>query len=120
MHTMTEVVGIERHRCNAVGSFVELVSSIRARWTRAYETLFDPWFRGQRVAQWPLRPSLYRYALGNDEADLRLEFRRRGLQLIPGHVPADDWQWRYNTVFVYHNGAESYYAARGFRGSLRV
>jgi hypothetical protein len=27
---------------------------------------------------------------------------------------------RYNTVFVYHNGAESYYAARGFRTSLRV
>ncbi|KQO21227.1 hypothetical protein ASF10_13985 [Flavobacterium sp. Leaf82] len=28
--------------------------------------------------------------------------------------------FRYNTVFVYHNGAESYYAARGFRGFLRV
>lgn len=28
--------------------------------------------------------------------------------------------FRYNTVFVYHNGAESYYAARAFRGSLRV
>ncbi len=27
---------------------------------------------------------------------------------------------RYDTVFVYHNGAESYYAARGFRGSLGV
>ncbi|QTD43230.1 DUF4256 domain-containing protein [Sporosarcina sp. Te-1] len=27
---------------------------------------------------------------------------------------------RYDTVFVYHNGADSYYAARGFRGSLRV
>jgi len=27
---------------------------------------------------------------------------------------------RYNSVFVYHNGAESYYAGRGFRGSLRV
>jgi len=27
---------------------------------------------------------------------------------------------RYNTVFVYHNGAESYYAVRGFRGSLKV
>ena len=27
---------------------------------------------------------------------------------------------RYNTVFIYHNGASSYYAARGFRGSLRV
>lgn len=27
---------------------------------------------------------------------------------------------RFDMVFVYHNGAESYYAARGFRGSLRV
>jgi hypothetical protein len=27
---------------------------------------------------------------------------------------------RYGTVFLYHNGAESYYAARGFRGALRV
>ena len=27
---------------------------------------------------------------------------------------------RYDTIFVYHNGAESYYAARGFRGALRV
>jgi hypothetical protein len=28
--------------------------------------------------------------------------------------------FRFGTVFIYHNGAESYYAARGFRGSLRV
>jgi len=27
---------------------------------------------------------------------------------------------RYGQVFVYHNGAESYYAARGFRGSISV
>ncbi|WP_027385425.1 DUF4256 domain-containing protein [Chryseobacterium gregarium] len=27
---------------------------------------------------------------------------------------------RYNTVFTYHNGADSYYAARGFRGRLKV
>ncbi len=27
---------------------------------------------------------------------------------------------RYNALFVYHNGAESYYAARGFRGSLKL
>jgi hypothetical protein len=27
---------------------------------------------------------------------------------------------RYNTVFLYHNGADSYYAARGFRGKLKV
>jgi len=36
---------------------------------------------------------------------------------VGGAVFAD---YRYGTVFVYHNGAESYYAARGFRGSLRV
>lgn len=29
-------------------------------------------------------------------------------------------EYRYGTVFVFHNGASSYYAARGFRGSLRV
>jgi len=28
--------------------------------------------------------------------------------------------YRYGTVFIYHNGAESYYAARGFRGVVRV
>jgi hypothetical protein len=27
---------------------------------------------------------------------------------------------RYDTVFVFHNGADSYYAARGFRGSLKI
>jgi len=36
---------------------------------------------------------------------------------LGGAIFAD---YRYGTVFVYHNGAESYYAARGFRGSLRV
>ena len=28
--------------------------------------------------------------------------------------------FRYGTVFIYHNGAESYYASRGFRGLLKV
>jgi Protein of unknown function (DUF4256) len=28
--------------------------------------------------------------------------------------------YRYGTVFIYHNGAQSYYAARGFRGKLIV
>lgn len=27
---------------------------------------------------------------------------------------------RYNHVFVYHNGAQSYYGARGFRGELKI
>ncbi|HEY0669664.1 MAG TPA: DUF4256 domain-containing protein [Sphingobacteriaceae bacterium] len=40
------------------------------------------------------------------------EIRKRG-----GAIFCDR---RYNHVFMYHNGAESYYAARGFRGALRV
>jgi hypothetical protein len=40
-----------------------------------------------------------------------------GIRKLGGAVFCDR---RYDTVFVYHNGAESYYAARAFRGSLRV
>jgi hypothetical protein len=40
------------------------------------------------------------------------EIRKRG-----GSIFCDR---RYDTVFVYHNGAESYYAARGFRGFIKV
>ena len=36
---------------------------------------------------------------------------------LGGAIFAD---YRYGNVFVYHNGAESYYAGRGFRGSLRA
>ena len=40
------------------------------------------------------------------------DIRKRG-----GAIFAD---YRYGNIFVYHNGADSYYAARGFRSSLRV
>ena len=39
------------------------------------------------------------------------------IRKLGGAIFAD---YRYGNVFVYHNGAESYYAVRGFRGSLRV
>lgn len=39
------------------------------------------------------------------------------IRKLGGAIFAD---FRYNQIFVYHNGADSYYAARGFRGSLRV
>ncbi|MDQ0196870.1 DUF4256 domain-containing protein [Paenibacillus wynnii] len=39
------------------------------------------------------------------------------IRKLGGAIFAD---FRYGHVFVYHNGAESYYAARGFRGSFRV
>ena len=40
-----------------------------------------------------------------------------GIRKLGGAIFAD---FRYGTVFVYHNGAESYYAARGFRGMLKI
>lgn len=39
------------------------------------------------------------------------------IRLLGGAIFCDR---RYDKVFMYHNGAESYYAARGFRGSLRI
>jgi hypothetical protein len=39
------------------------------------------------------------------------------IRALGGAIFAD---FRYGNVFVYHNGAESYYGTRGFRGSLRV
>lgn len=39
------------------------------------------------------------------------------IRKLGGAIFAD---YRFGRVFVYHNGAESYYAARAFRGSLRV
>ncbi|WP_449437646.1 DUF4256 domain-containing protein [Pedobacter steynii] len=39
---------------------------------------------------------------------------------IRKHGGAIFGDYRYETIFIYHNGAESYYAARGFRGALRI
>jgi hypothetical protein len=39
------------------------------------------------------------------------------IRKLGGAIFAD---YRYGTIFIYHNGAESYYAARGFRGALRA
>ncbi len=39
------------------------------------------------------------------------------IRVLGGAIFGD---WRFGRVFIYHNGAESYYAGRGFRGSLRV
>jgi hypothetical protein len=39
------------------------------------------------------------------------------IRKLGGAIFAD---FRYGTIFIYHNGADSYYAARGFRGALKV
>lgn len=76
--------------------------------------------------------------MANDKGiELLSEEEYRGLQQL-GHFDSKTSSWvktpaairklggaifcdyRFGTVFVYHNGAESYYAGRAFRGSLRV
>lgn len=93
---------IEQYACNSVPSFVRKICAVRTKWTNADGEFFDPWFRGQLRAGWPLTPNSYRSKLLDDEADIRLEFRRRALQLIAGHVPADEWQWYF---LMQHHGA---------------
>jgi len=39
---------------------------------------------------------------------------------IRKHGGAVFCDYRYGTIFLYHNGADSYYAARGFRGSIKI
>jgi hypothetical protein len=56
--------------------------------------------------------------LGNFDAKTSSWLRTPSdIRKLGGAIFAD---YRYGKVFVYHNGADSYYAARGFRGSLRV
>ena len=60
----------------------------------------------------------YRHLQTLGEFDLKTSswvFTPEAIRKLGGAVFCDR---RYNTVFVYHNGAESYYAARGFRAKL--
>lgn len=62
----------------------------------------------------------YRYLQTFGEFDLKTSswIKTPGdIRRLGGAIFADR---RYNNVFIYHNGADSYYAVRGFRGSLRV
>lgn len=62
----------------------------------------------------------YRYLQTLGEFDLKTSSWVKTpdeIRLLGGALFGDR---RYNTVFFYHNGAESYYAARGFRGSLKI
>lgn len=62
----------------------------------------------------------YRYLQTLGEFDLKTSSWVKTLAEIRQLGGALFGDRRYNTVFFYHNGAESYYAARGFRGSLKI
>lgn len=62
----------------------------------------------------------YRFLQGLGQFDLKTSswlLTPQSIRSLGGAIFGDR---RFDTVFVYHNGAESYYASRGFRGILRV
>ncbi len=62
----------------------------------------------------------YRYLQTLGSFDAKTSSWLKTPEAIRKHGGAIFGDWRYHHVFVYHNGAGSYYAARGFRASLHV
>ncbi len=62
----------------------------------------------------------YKYLQKIEEFDLKTSSWLKTPEEIRNLGGAIFGDRRYNQVFIYHNGAESYYGVRGFRGSLRV
>ena len=98
---------------NSLSSFLADVSELSKDW-KAYwikKRLEDnhssaaawlPWFRGEDNAGWlsatALQPKLYRNSFDTKmilehEQEMRVEFLRRGVQLIPDRLPVDKWEW---------------------------
>jgi hypothetical protein len=97
---------------DSLSSFLAAVSEVskgwRACWVEkqakedGFATSWLPWFRGEENAEWlsgsALQPKLYRNGFDikmvlEHEQDMRVEFRRRGAQLITERQPVDKWEW---------------------------
>lgn len=93
--------------CKTLAEYLDEVDEIRKRWRRGTAKSkgdSDPlWFRGQRSAQWELRPRIYREGYGRaDESELRLAFEGSGLQLTKTSVSRTKWEWYF---LMQHYGA---------------
>jgi len=108
---MSTVSNVPSYKAKSLHQFLKSVLEIKSCWTD--EEDFDPWFRGQVDARWPLVPKLFRSHSGkgqpspeiNDyfnESEIRAEFRRRGAQLLTGREPQDEFDWYF---MMQHFGA---------------
>ena len=92
-------------RVESLDQFVRVVTANARRWwpktaeKRRTKSSWLPWFRGEEISDWStaLRPKLYRtkhdlIEVLRQEQDLRLEFKRRGSQLVGESKPADHWK----------------------------
>jgi len=89
----------------SIHDFVEWTEQIVWSCTDQDLALESPWFRGVASSDFKLTPSLYRSEVGKEitsDADLRAEFKRRGLPLVAERPPRDDWEWYF---LMQHYGA---------------
>ncbi len=96
----------EKEPVENLNQFLEIVSRLRKKWVKPASATGDenqPWFRGQQCEKWDLRPRLYRVEFEKaDEAEIRQEFQSKALQLIPGGIPEDKFEWYF---LMQHYGA---------------
>jgi hypothetical protein len=92
----------------SIEDYLEQVRRTREEW-RGDDKFWKPWFRGQACESWDLRPQLYRNRgrtladVLDDEEEFRLEFERRGLQLVGNErIPESDIEWYF---LMQHYGA---------------
>jgi hypothetical protein len=88
-----------------VPQFLKVVEKCTKEWFTK-EATWGPWFRGQKDASWPLRPSLYRHKPRNRsnwimENELRQEFVVRAPSLTTER-PQNSWEWYF---LMQHSGA---------------
>jgi hypothetical protein len=88
-------------RVSSTAKFVQAVCGLRDAWIDG-PNYFDPWFRGQAKASWPLEPNIFRYDLLRQEDEIRAEFARRAPQYMTEAVPQDYWGWYF---LMQHYGA---------------
>lgn len=97
---------------DSLSCFLSNVSSLSKEWKASQverqakdnnlATAWLPWFRGEERAEWlsttALQPKLYRKTVETEtilkhEQEMRVEFRRRGAQLLTERQPVDKWEW---------------------------
>jgi FRG domain len=117
---------IENKVVESLPCFLTLVSKFSKQWKEywvdkqrqhpgeeAWAAAWLPWFRGEDSAAWlssgtALQPKLYRNSFESKlildlEAEMRVEFRRRGTQLLTERsTPIDKWEWYF---LMQHYGA---------------
>ena len=103
---------IQSKSTDSLASFLTSVSQLSREWKASWgdkrakddesATAWLPWFRGEESAAWisttALQPKLYRNTFETKpilehEQEMRVEFRRRGAQLLTERQPVDKWEW---------------------------